>query len=388
MPKDESGPGRLNAVDGLRGIVMVLMALDHVRDYFHSGAMSFQPDDLSKTTAAIFFTRWVTHFCAPAFLFLAGVGAFFWFHRGGRTQWELSEYLWKRGLWLVVLELTVLRFGFFFSMTSGLVFLTVLWALGWSMVALGFLTWLPMRILAVLSVGVILLHNLMDGVSRGWWWKLLHQQGVILVGGTVPVITAYPLVPYLFVMAAGFCFGRVLLLESVERRAWLVRIGLGMTVLFVLLRTANVYGDPVRWTGGVLSFLRVTKNPPSLEFLLMTLGPALLLLAWLDRVGLRRENWLVVFGRVPLFYFLGHFYLTHALVFVFGYLRYGRVDFLWTPLPSMGGSLKVYPANFGYDLWVVYAVWVLVVVLMYPACLWFGRLKERRGRRDWWLGYL
>lgn len=387
---------RVDSVDALRGFVMIVMALDHVREFFHLGAMSFQPEDLTRTTVLLFFTRWVTHICAPAFMFTAGIAAFFWLSRG-HTRSELSRFLWKRGLWLVVLELTVLRFAMYFSLTEGIVLLSVLWALGWSMVALGFLVHLPFRALAVVSVMVIALHNLMDPVAAArfggaaWLWNILHQPGVFSAGGAT-VLSAYPLVPWFAVMSAGFCFGHVLMLDPARRQQWLIRIGLGLTLAFLILRGINVYGDPQPWSGQpsavmtLLSFLRCAKYPPSLDFLLMTLGPAILLLAWFDRLRFTRTNPIIVFGRVPLFYFIVHFFAAHLLTIPFALLRYGDASFLANPLPSMGGSPKLYPPDFGYGLGVVYAVWVSVVVTMYPACLWFARVKERR--RDWWLSYL
>jgi uncharacterized membrane protein len=386
---------RIVSVDALRGLVMIVMALDHVREFFHSGAMSFQPEDLTRTTAVLFFTRWITHICAPVFMFTAGLGAFFWLSRG-RTPSQLSRFLWKRGLWLVLLELTVLRFAMNFSLFSGMVLLTVLWALGWSMVALGFLARLPVLVLSILSVAVIALHNLADPVTAAqfggaaWIWNILHQPGVLQMGGVL-VLVAYPLVPWFAVMAAGFCFGNVVALDPRERRKWMTRIGLGLTVAFLVIRAINVYGDPQRWSGKVpgmtvLSFLRCTKYPPSLDFLLMTLGPAILLLALLDRVKLSKVNPLIVFGRVPLFYFLVHFFVVHALTIPFAFFRYGKVAFLLNPSPAAGGSMDLYPPDYGYDLWVVYAVWIGVVVLLYPLCRWFAGLKERR--RDWWLSYL
>jgi uncharacterized membrane protein len=386
---------RIRSVDALRGFVMIVMALDHVRDYYHAGAMLFQPDDLTRTTAVLFFTRWITHICAPVFMFTAGLGAFFWLSRG-RTTVQLSHFLWKRGLWLVVLELTAVRFAMTFSLTSTPVLVTVLWALGWSMVVLGFLVYLPIQVLAVLSVLVIALHNLTDSVkpsqfgAAAWFWNVLHQQGIFRVDG-VPVVFAYPLVPWIFVMAAGFCFGPILLLEPERRRQWLLRIGLGLTVAFLVIRGINVYGDPFRWSTKipgmtVLSFLRCTKYPPSLDFLLMTLGPAILLLAWLDRLRLSNANPLMVFGRVPLFYFIIHLFVLHCLTMPLALFRYGRAAFLLYPMPSMGGPAKLYPPDYGYPLWVVYAMWVLVVAILYPLCLWFARIKERR--KDWWLSYL
>ena len=381
---------RVTALDALRGLAMVIMALDHVRDYYHAAAMQFQPEDLSRTTVAIFLTRWITHFCAPVFMFAAGASAFMWF-RNGHSQHELTAYLLKRGLWLVLLELTVLRFAMNFNWFMGPLLLTVLWALGWSMVALGFLSWLPVRVLAVVSVLVIVLHNLLDRVSFGGaaFWKVLHQPGVIEPGGGITVIVAYPLIPWIAVMAAGFCFGHILVLDAATRQKWLLRIGLGLTAAFVLVRSINIYGDPRPWSSAtlpLLSFLRVNKYPPSLDFLLMTLGPAILLLAWFYRLDLAKTNPLVIIGRVPLFYFLGHFFLLHLLTLPLGWLYYGHAAFLLNPLPSMGGPADAFPPNYGYSLGTVYVVWMIVVAAMYPLCVWFGKLKQRSQSR--WLAYL
>lgn len=386
---------RLNSVDALRGLVMILMALDHTREYFHNDAMLFAPEDLRHTTALLFFTRWVTHICAPVFLFTAGLGAFLRWKRGTSTG-ELSRFLWKRGAWLMLLELTVLRLAYNFSLFSGPVVLTVLWVIGLSMVVLGFLVWLPTRVLAVLSVLVTLLHNLADRVdpqlfgSTVWVWNLLHQPGLFRVGD-VMVISAYTLIPWVAVMAMGFCFGHILVMEDASRRRLLLRIGLGLTGAFLIIRWLNAYGDPFPWSAqtpgtAILSFLRTAKYPPSLSFLLMTIGPAILLLRWMDEMRLSKSNALIVFGRVPLFYFLCHLFAIHGLAVLFALVRYGQASFLFEPLPSSGGSMTVYPAGYGYDLWVVYVVWLVVVALMYPLCRWFAGVRERR--RDWWLSYL
>jgi uncharacterized membrane protein len=391
-----AGMRRLQSVDALRGLVMIIMALDHVRDFFHSAAMSFQPEDLTRTTAALFFTRWVTHICAPVFAFTAGIGAFLWCSRG-RTPSQLSAFLWKRGLWLVLLDLVAIRFAMFFSLTSGPIILSVLWVLGWSMVILGFLVRLPLRLVAAGSIGVILLHNLADGVpasvfgSAGWIWNVLHQPGLLQPGG-VAVLTAYPLVPWFAVVAAGFAFGPVAQMDAAGRRGLLFRVGIALTAAFAALRLLNGYGDPRPWSVQqdpvmtVLSFLNTTKYPPSLMFLLMTLGPAMLVWHWLEGVRLKNWNPLLVFGRVPLFYFVLHLYLIHALTFVFAYGRYGTTGFLHNPLPSLGGSRDMYPPGYGYDLAVVYIVWLAVTGTMYFPCVWLARLKERRAHP--WLSYV
>lgn len=386
---------RIRSVDALRGLVMIIMALDHTREYFNRSAFQFQPDDLSRTNAALFFTRWITHFCAPVFFFTAGLGAFFWLAHG-RTPSQLTRFLVTRGLWLVVLELTALRLAMYFNFFEGFVVLSILWALGWSMVALGFLARLPVRVLAVVSILTIALHNLADPVAAtefgraAWIWNVIHELGVFQFG-SVTFLVAYPLVPWFAVMAAGFCFGQIVALDSVDRRRWMIRIGCGLTLAFLLIRWINMYGDPLPWSTQfpgmtALSFLRVNKYPPSLDFLLMTLGPAILLLGLMDKVQFKDQNPLIVFGRVPLFYFLLHFMLIHLLTIPFALARYGHAGFLLHPFPSLGGPADSFPADYGYSLGVTYAVWIGVVIIMYPLCLWYSRLKARR--KDWWLSYL
>ena len=370
--------GRVPSLDALRGLVMIIMALDHVREFFHADAMVFQPEDLSRSTAAVFLTRWITHICAPVFAFTAGTGAYLWLSRG-RDVRQLSRFLWTRGLWLVLLDLVVVRLAMFFSLTSGPVILNVLWSLGWSMVILGFLVRLPIRAISVLSIATIILHNAFRGPVG------LHQPGLIRVG-EVLVVAGYTLIPWFAVMAVGYCFGRVLLLEPTVRRRAMFRIGGTLILAFFAIRFGNVYGDPRPWTGSVLSFLNTTKYPPSLAFLLMTLGPALVIWSALDRLRFSAANALIVFGRVPLFFFVLHLFLIHALLYPFVALRYGTIAFLSQPLPSMGGSLEVFPVNFGFGLPVVYAVWALVVALMYPVCKRFADVKARSTHR--WLQYM
>jgi len=376
-----SGRSRVASVDALRGLVMIIMALDHTRDYFHEAALRFPPEDLTRATAAVFLTRWVTHFCAPVFLFTAGLGAWYWKQRGHSAA-ELTSFLLKRGLWLVILEVTVLRQGYSFGLFDGPVLLTILWAIGCSMIALGALSRLPVKILAPLCIALIALHNLTDSVQGGWLWKILHQQGLITVGGST-IVVAYPLVPWFAVMALGYCFGRIMNLEASARRRWVIAIGASCIAAFAVLRTINVYGNPFRWDPRIpLSFLNCAKYPPSLDFLLMTLGPALIALAWFDRLTLGRDNPLIVFGRAPMFYFLVHIYVIHVLVVVFALFRYGHAGFAF----GSGPAIPPYPPGYGYSLPAVYAIWIGIVVALYPACRWFGKIKETR--RHWWLAFL
>jgi uncharacterized membrane protein len=391
---------RLAAIDALRGLVMIIMALDHVRDFVHRGAMSAQPTDLRVATAAVFLTRWVTHICAPVFVLTAGLGAYFYWQHGKRTKRQLSWFLVTRGLWLIALELTVMQLAYNFNISASYpVFLLVLWALGACMIVLAALVWLPIPVLAATSVAVIALHHLADGVraqqfgSVAWAWTLLHQVGAIPFAGRV-FIAPYTLVPWFAVMALGFCLGPLFEKPADERRRWLVRIGVAMTVGFVLVRALNAYGDPSPWVAQpvpprtLLSFLNTTKYPPSLLFLLMTLGPAMLALAWLDGKPLSRANPLIVFGRVPLFYFVLHFFLAHAAAVLMALVTYGGAawGFMFQPVPSMGGPASAFPDRFGYDLWVAYIVWIAIVIALYPLCLRYSRFKEPRS--DWWRSYL
>ncbi len=344
---------------------MIVMALDHTRDFFHKAAFSFQPEDLTKTTTAIFFTRWITHFCAPTFMFTAGMAAYFWLSRG-HTKAELSAFLAKRGLWLMILELTAVRFAFTWG--QGVYLVTILWGLGTAMIMLALLVRLPIRILAVLSIATIALHNLADGINL----PALHQVGMI---SGIPAVFGYPLVPWFAVMSAGFCFGEIF----TKHKSWMISIGVGLTAAFLIIRGINIYGDPVRWASGVLSFLKVNKYPPSLDFVLMTLGPSILVLALFDKLTFSNKNPLIVFGRVPLFYFLAHLYVIHLLTTPLAYFSLGK-------LAVVNPILQVYPVGYGYSLGATYVIWIAIVIALYPLCLWYSRLKARRS--DWWLSYL
>ena len=392
-------PGaRLDGVDFLRGLVMVVMALDHARFFLHRDIpVGVDPLDLSQTTPALFLTRWVTHFCAPVFVFLAGAGAFL-YGRRGRTKSELARFLLTRGLWLILLEFTVVRFGWTFNLDTRLSFAVVLWALGWSMIVLAGLVYLPLRAVAATGILVVAGHNLLDAVgpesfgALGWLWKVLHVPGLIQLSTGHGLVVTYPLVPWAAVMACGYAFGALLLKPREERRALVLKLGAALTLAFVLLRAANVYGDPQPWAAQknwlytIFSFLNTEKYPPSLLFLLMTLGPALIVLALADRASRAWAKFFVVFGRVPLFYYLLHFFVIHLFALALSYARYGEAPWLFTGPPWSPGLMASFPKGYGYDLWVVYLVWVGAVALLYPASLWFSRVK-REGRVSW-LSYL
>ena len=380
---------RVQSVDVLRGIVMIIMALDHIRDFFHYDSQLFSPEDLTKTTAALFFTRWITHFCAPVFVFLAGTGSYLATRRG-MSRGGVSRFLVTRGLWLVLVEMTLVLFGATFNLSYRFVIWQVIWAIGWSMVALSVLIYLPRPALLLFSVAMIAGHNALDGISSahmpsfGWMWKILHEgfAPIALRGGTTAIV-AYPLIPWIGVMSAGYCFGRVFDLPPAERRGLMLRVGAGLTAAFVVLRWLNMYGDPSAWSAQstslmtFLSFLRTSKYPPSLLYLLMTLGPSIIALGVLDRVTVGQRNPLLVFGRVPLFYYVVHWYLLHLVAIALAWLRYGRIDFMFGLPPALSLEPTSYPADYGYHLLLVYLVWAAIVCVLYPLCRWFAEVKAR-----------
>ena len=391
---------RLMSVDALRGTVMIIMAIDHVRDFFDQYSMSFSPTDLSHTTPIMFFTRWITHFCMPVFMFCAGIGAYLWWQRGGHTKRELSWFLASRGVWFVFLELIVMNFAYNFNVSSqNLVLLLVLYIFGACMLLMAALIHLPLRLLAIFSLLVITLHNLLDRFRAAqfgkadWAWHIVHQPGVI-TGGDRNLLVIYPLLPWIGVMAGGFCFATVFALEAAKRRSVMLKLGVALTVAFLIVRAVNLYGDPSLWSVQhsmaytVISFLNCTKYPASLDYVLMTIGPALILLSFYERWKFSVNNPLIVFGRVPLFYFVLHFYAIHAILVVMSWIRYGpgAFAFIFHSNPSMGGPREVYPADFGYPLWVTYAVWVGLVAALYPLCRWFASVKATH--KTWWLSYL
>jgi uncharacterized membrane protein len=398
--------GRVDSVDLLRGLIMVIMMLDHTRDFVHFQVPLFDPTDVSQTYPLLFFTRWITHFCAPVFVFLAGTGAYFQELRG-KPKGELSKFLVTRGIWLVILELTVLRVVIFFNFDYAAVggFLQVIWAIGWSMIVLAAVIHLPLRAIVALSLGMIFLHDTLDGIRVTSWngpgtpipgfgaslWHVLHVSGMIFpLGFPGPaVLVLYPLIPWVAVMAAGYAFGSLYRLDETERRRILIRLGTAITLGFIVLRAINIYGDPARWSvqaGAVktaLSFLALSKYPPSLLYLMMTLGPAMLFLAWLEgRQPGRAGRIFIVFGRVPLFFYLLQWVTTHVLALIAGRIAGKPTDYLFNDFafspPWAPGS--------GFGLGMVYALWILGVVLLYPLCRWYAGVKARR--RDWWLSYL
>jgi uncharacterized membrane protein len=393
---------RIDAVDVLRGGVMVLMALDHVRDFF--GTRGFDPTDLSRTNVPLFLTRWVTHFCAPVFMLLAGTSSYLWSVSGRedapRGPADLSRFLATRGLWLVLLEVLFVRLAWWPAIVPRFVPLQVIWALGASMIALALIVRLPIRVVAALGVAMVVGHDLLDHLEAATTgplraaWLILHQPGPIPVGSELVVYVAYPLVPWIGVMACGYALGPVLMREPKVRQRQLAALGAASLVAFFAVRGANVYGDPRPWlwqptlARTALSFLNCSKYPPSLAYLTMTLGPALLALAALDRLDrldrprrplMRR---VAVFGKVPLFYYLCHLYLLRGGAILLDTALHG------SPRPELlHNGVFALPQDYGYPLPIVYGIWVGAVVALYPASAWFARVKASH-RGAWWVSYV
>lgn len=382
---DSSPRERVDSVDVVRGIIMILMALDHTRDFF--GGASIDPTNLATTTAPLFLTRWITHFCAPVFCLLTGTGAYLARRRRGTSQ--LSTFLLTRGLWLVFLELTIVRFLWQFNVDYQVTIITVLWALGWSMVVLAALVRFPTWVAGAVGGAMIVLHNLADPIQAASFgslaplWTVLHQPGVLYAAPGHIVILAYPLIPWVGVMAVGYSLGALFDLEAPHRRRILLQTGIALTLAFLVLRFINVYGNPVPWspqptaTFTALSFLNLTKYPPSLLFLLMTLGPALLLLRVMDGrtpPAILRPAFII--GKVPLFYYLAHILLLHVIAVFVSFARYGTIHYMFeSARPDQFPITQ--PPGWAMGLPVVYFLWIVVVALLYPCCRWYAALKAR-----------
>ena len=384
-------PARIDSIDFLRGLVIVIMALDHVRDYVTN--VRFDPLDPDQTNALLYFTRWITHFCAPVFVFLAGTAGGFQ-RQKGKSVGELSRFLLTRGLWLIFLELTVVLFGWKFNFQP-LFFLQVIWAIGASMVVLAGLVFLPLRAIAAIGAVMILGHNLLDGFSApvGFnapatalpdiLWVILHQQAPIQIG-PVFIFLAYPLIPWIGVMALGYAFAEFYARGETSRRSLLLKIGLGATAAFLILRGVNIYGDPTPWTSydtllkTAMSFFNVQKYPPSLIFLLMTLGPAMIVLSFAERWKGAVYDIFVTFGRVPLFFYVIHIYVAHLAAV-------GLAVAQGHPASSLMVFFFFFPPDYGVGLGGVYLIWIFVVAALYFPCKWFAGVKQRS--KKWWLAY-
>ena len=380
-----TGRARLNSIDLLRGLVMVVMALDHTRDFFAAGG--FNPRDV--TDPALFLTRWITHFCAPTFIFLAGISAFL-YGAQGRDPRKVSRFLFTRGVWLVLIELTIVRFAWSFNIHFNHFVVQVIFAIGVSMIALAAFVHLPRW--AIAAIGLIMIggHNMLDGIKAAQFgaaapvWNFLHQPGHLIIAQGVDLVVLYPVIPWIGVMAAGYALGPVFTRDRAARVQELFALGVAITIGFILLRATNLYGDPAPWVmqdglvASVLSFINCEKYPPSLLYLAMTLGPALILLAVFESVQGPVADWISTFGRVPFFYYVVHIFLLHALAVIYAWIVVGDFAAL------IGSTQK--PPGYGLGLPGIYGVWLAVVVSLYPLCRWFAGIKRRR--TEWWWSYL
>jgi uncharacterized membrane protein len=386
---------RITSIDFLRGLVMVIMALDHVRDYFHVEAMVDDPTNLATTTPILFFTRWITHFCAPTFLFLSGISAFLSGQR--RTKKELSVFLFTRGFWLVLLEVTLITFAWRFDPLQHMFIFQVIWAIGISMMILSALIWLPLPLIMFIGFAILLGHNLLDRPEAelknqvGIFWNIVHTPGghyVLPIDKTHSILFFYGFLSWTGIMILGYCFGQFYKknIDREQRKKILLTIGLGAVLLFIVLRFINGYGDKAPWSVqkntefSIISFLNTTKYPPSLMYTLMTLGPCILFLAFFENMQSRFARFFITFGRVPFFYYLCHLYLIHTLTLIAFYASgYGTNDIAAQPFFFR-------PPQFGYSLWAVYGIWAGVILLLYPLCRWYDKYKSTHSY--WALSYL
>ncbi|MGZ3763139.1 MAG: DUF1624 domain-containing protein [Mucilaginibacter sp.] len=387
---------RITSIDFLRGTIMIIMALDHVRDYLFAGSFLYDPLDLAKTSGILFFTRWITHFCAPIFMLLAGTSAYL--IRQKKTKKELSVFLIKRGLWLIFLEMIVVNFGWNFNIMFPMFLFITIWALGVSMIVLAALIHLPKKWLLPVCLIIVAGHNLLDNVHiagnslSAFGWSLLHDQQAFTWHKEI-LLVGYPLVPWIGVMPLGYCLGAWYATDynPVKRKKNLLLLGAGAIILFIVLRYSNVYGDPSKWSvqqNGFftfLSFIRVTKYPPSLLYLLMTLGTACLFLSFTEKLKGAVVNIVSVYGRVPMFYYLIHIYVIHIIAMVASAFTPGQNWKIWMLDQPIWFTTTL--KGYGFSLPVSYLVWLGIVVALYPLCKRYDAYKQAN-KGKWWLSYL
>lgn len=399
MPSASVPINRIESIDILRGIVMVIMALDHVRDLVHVSSFTGDPLNPETATPVLYFTRWVTHFCAPTFVFLAGTSIFLQSLR--KTKKELSVFILKRGLWLIFIEVAITTFVISFNPFYNFIFLGVIWAIGISMVILSALIFLPFRVILALGLIIVLGHNLLDipesapGFKAGFLWDLLHS-GLFDSYPLSPdhnIVILYPFLAWTGLMMLGYCTGYLFtpMFAPINRKKILIWTGCGLILFFILLRLTNIYGNPFPWTSQtsflrtLYSFFNVQKYPPSLLFLSITIGPALIVLGMLEDLRNGVTRFMQVFGRVALFYYILHFFLAHLLAAMFFLLR-GH------PLAAADDHIQNIPFYFlvpgeGISLGGVYLCWIGIIFFLYPLCKWYDRYKTSH-KEKWWLSYL
>ncbi len=387
---------RIASIDFLRGSIMIIMALDHVRDYLYFGSFYFNPLDFEKTNGVLFFTRWITHFCAPIFMLLAGTSAFLIGQK--KTKKELSVFLLKRGLWLIFLEMIVVNFGWNFNILFPSVFFITIWALGISMMVLAILIHLPKKLTLVFCIILVAGHNLLDNIHvdgntlPAFGWSILHEQQFFTWHKEI-LLVGYPLIPWIGVMPLGYLLGEWYTAgyDADKRKRNLLILGCSAIVLFILLRYSNLYGDPVRWSTQknpfftFLSFLNVNKYPPSLLYILITLGPALLFLALTEKLQGAFVRVVSVYGRVPMFYYLTHIYVIHLVAMVASTILPGQHWSIWVLNEPIWFTRGL--RGYGFSLLVAYIIWLTVVIVLYPLCKRYDIYKQTH-KEKWWVSYL
>ncbi len=384
---------RNESIDFMRGLVMIIMALDHVRDLLHVASLTQSPTDLSTTTTALFFTRWITYLCAPTFVFLAGTSAFLSLRAKNNVP-AARAFLVKRGLWLIVLEFTVVNFGLWFDVKFGFVIFEVIAAIGFGFLILSLLLTLPSRVIGSIGIAIVAFHNMISAAPAGGSSTAAKLLSVLISPGAFPYgagkvfFVGYPPVPWLGIMLIGFWAGHVFTLPVPKQRTVFLKWGLMAIGSFIIVRAVNSYGDPAGWTAQksdlftILSFFNVTKYPPSLLFCLLFLGIMSLIIAGVQGISTKWTARVSVYGKVPLFYFLVHWYIIHPVVFLMVFLQGFK------PSDMVFGSNFGRPkAGSGIELWAVYLIWIGLVLLMYPLCKWYGRYKEEH-REVTWLRYI
>jgi len=372
---------RLTSIDFLRGLVMIIMALDHVRDFFHYNPLHHDPLDLHTTTPILFFTRWITHFCAPIFVFLAGTSAYLSGMK--KSKKELGKFLLIRGSWLIVMEFAIINLGWSFNPFYNLLVFQVIWAIGISMIILGLIVRVDFKIILSIGLLIVCCHNLIDYPesthpgSFPFWWDLIHHGGFnrheFFSGHEFLII--YPFLPWTGLMILGYCFGKFFEPSIVpsERNKKILFTGSLMILFFVILRFTNTYGDPHQWQSQnnslytILSFIDVEKYPPSLLFVCITIGPALVFLSLLERIKIHSNFFVNTIGRVPFFYYIVHIYIIHGLSVL-----------IFMNQPNKDEK--------GFELLGVYAVWISVVTVLYFLCKWYDKYKSTHS--NWWLKYI
>jgi uncharacterized membrane protein len=379
---------RITTIDVTRGLVMVIMALDHVRDFFHTGGFTQDPTNLATTTPELFLTRWITHLCAPTFVFLSGTSAYLSLRK--RNDASARRFMLKRGLVLILLELTIVNFGIWLDIHFHTLILQVIYTIGGGFILLSVLTRLPLKWLAVIGLVIVFGHNLLQQVpaftdpGTRLVWSLLFRPDFFSVSPSFAVLINYPVIPWLGIMLTGFAAGSLLERPISQRKPLLLRIGIGSLALFVLLRFLNSYGDPAPWAVQksslftFLSFINVSKYPPSLLYALLMLGLMFLILAAADGVNNSFTRWLTIYGKVPMFYYIVHWYLVHLSMLVMSFLQ----GYSWADIPSGPMNLGR-PEGAGLSLGWVYVVWLCIVIVLYRPCKWYGRYKAAHAEVGW-----